>query len=130
MKKGTRLYSILRNKCPECQEGSFFDGSFFKGTPREHCLHCGLKYEKETGFFQGSYYVAYALGVASFVTMWVATSVLMSESTVYARLGVIIGGMAIATPFMYPLSKIIWANLFFHYKPNKPSLDHEGTAAK
>lgn len=104
-------------KCPHCTEGKFFEGSFVKGNVKDKCDSCGRSYTKETGFYQGSYYVAYALGVASFVTMWVATSVLMPDDVnVLYQLLTILGGMIVMMPFLYPLSKIIWANLFFTYK--------------
>lgn len=113
-------------KCPHCNEGKFFEGSFVKGNVKKKCDVCNRSYTKETGFYQGSYYVSYALGVAAFVTMWVATSVLMPDDVnVLYQLLTIIGGMIVMMPFLYPLSKIIWANLFFPYRGKERQPDEK-----
>jgi uncharacterized protein (DUF983 family) len=116
MLKGSKLYSIFARKCPRCHEGDFFEGSYFKGTPKKECSHCELKYEKEPGFFQGSYYVVYALGVATMVTFWVAAAVLYPSGGLDHYMWIVLGGMVVAFPFIYPLSKIVWANFFYHYQ--------------
>lgn len=129
MRKGTKLYSILNRKCPHCHEGDFFEGSFFKGNPKDQCEVCGEKYSKEPGFYQGSYYVVYALGVAVFVSIWVFISLFLPKLGFNATLIAIILGIVGSGPFTFPLSKIIWANLFFRYKgkSNKKIEEHEGT---
>lgn len=116
MKKGTKLYSILKRKCPHCQEGDFFEGSFFKGQPKDHCEVCGNKFTKEPGFYQGSYYVVYALSVAVFVSIWVFISLFLRDLSFNATLISIIVGILASAPVTFPLSKIIWANFFFKYK--------------
>lgn len=115
MLKGTKLYSIFRAKCPQCQEGDFFEGSFFRATPKKECDCCHLKYEREPGFFQGSYYVTYALGVASMVTFWVASLVLYPSGDFDSYMWIVLSGMLLVVPFTYPLSKIIWANFFYKF---------------
>jgi len=54
-KKGLKLYSIFKSKCPHCQEGDFFEGSRFKANVAEKCNVCGEKFSKEPGFYQGSF---------------------------------------------------------------------------
>ena len=115
MKKGSKLYSITKMKCPNCHEGDFYQGSIFKATVKEKCDHCGFKYSMEPGFYQGSYYVVYALGVAVFVAIWVSVTLFFPNASPNAALIAILVGLIAASPVMYPLSKIIWANLFFHY---------------
>lgn len=115
--KGTKVYSIFKGKCPRCQEGDFFEGSFFRGTPKKECNSCGLKYEKEPGFFQGSYYVTYALGVATIISISVALMVLFPNAEFETYLWTVVVGILILTPFTYPLSKIIWSNFFTSYDP-------------
>ncbi|WP_337993123.1 DUF983 domain-containing protein [Sphingobacterium oryzagri] len=46
----------------------------------KHCPHCGLKFEMEPGFFYVSMFVSYALNVAQFITVCVATYVLSGQS--------------------------------------------------
>ncbi|MFO0899126.1 MAG: DUF983 domain-containing protein [Pirellulales bacterium] len=57
-----RLWQILgrsfRLRCPACGRGKLFAGWF---TMRPECEHCGLRFEREPGFFLGSIYVNYGL---------------------------------------------------------------------
>ena len=75
--KGTKLYSILGQKCPRCQEGPLFINKNpykLKNWDKMHsdCPVCELHYEREPGFFQGAMYVSYALGVALSVAVLIA----------------------------------------------------------
>ena len=111
-KKGLKLYSIFKSKCPHCQEDDFFEGSRFKANVAEKCNVCGEKFSKEPGFYQGSYYVTYALGVAIFVAVWVASRVLFPEMSMPILATIIVSALLLMTPFSYYLSKIIWAIFF------------------
>ena len=77
---------------------------------------CHVKYEKEPGFFTGAMYVSYAIGVAASVTTWVALVVLLPDLGILPQIITIMSVMLLGSPWFYPLSKIIWANMFFHYK--------------
>lgn len=116
MKKGSKLYSILKSKCPHCHEGEFFEGSPFRGKVAEHCNKCGQKFSKEPGFYQGSYYVTYSLGVAVFVINWIIIALVVKNNIFDIVIIAAPIALLLLSPFMFPLSKIIWANLFFSYK--------------
>ena len=121
MLKKTRLYSILKFKCPRCHKGEFLESrnvyNFKKaGNIRKKCDFCALKYSREPGFYFGAMFVSYALGVALFVTIWIATVIIYPGYSAELLLEIIIGAMIILGPYLYALSKIIWANLFFHYE--------------
>ena len=117
--KGTKLNSILRMKCPRCQEGDFFTSHPYDlknaGNIHEHCPKCNLKYEMEPGFYQGAMYVSYALGVALFVTLWVSFNLFFPSLSTGAQVGIVAVASLVLTPIMYALSKIIWANLFIKF---------------
>lgn len=117
--KGSKLYSIFKMKCPQCQEGEFFVSHPYDlkkaGDLHENCSNCGLKYSKEPGFYYGAMYVNYALGVALFVTLWVSFNLFFPDVSVGWQIGLIIFFTVILTPYMYALSKIIWANFFIKY---------------
>lgn len=118
--KGSRLYSIFKGKCPRCQEGEFFISHPYDlknaGNLHENCSNCGLKYEREPGFFQGAMYVSYALGVALFVTLWVSFNLFFPWISTGVQVTIVAFSSIVLTPYMYALSKIIWSNLFFHYE--------------
>lgn len=91
--KGTKLYSVLRMKCPKCH----------------------LKYELETGFYQGSYYVSYGLGVALFIMVVVLNITFREEITPTFLILSFLFSLIVFFSLMYALSKMIWINLFVKY---------------
>ncbi len=117
--KGSRLYSIFKSRCPRCQEGDFFVSTPYDlkrmGDIHVHCNICGLKYAKEPGFYYGAMYVAYALGVALFVTLWVSFNLFIPSLSTGWQIAIIIFATIILAPYLYALSKIIWANMFIKY---------------
>lgn len=123
--KGSKLNSIMRFKCPHCQEGDFFvDNNPYHlrhvGDVRDTCPVCGRKYENEPGFYYGGMYVAYGLGVALSVGVYLAVSVLWPSSAMWMRITAILVTIVALGPLLYSLSKIIWANLFMGYKGVAP----------
>ena len=119
MKKGTKLYSILHFKCPQCQEGEFLVSTPYDlkkvGDVREECSICHLKYAKEPGFYYGAMYVSYGLGVALFVTVWASCNLFFTDVSVWLQIGLVVFLIILLGPYLFALSKIIWANLFIHY---------------
>ena len=63
-------------------------------------------------------YVSYAIGIAIFVATYLSNWILDLQASMLQILifvGVI---LTVGTPYFFHLSKIIWANLFIHYKVN------------
>jgi endogenous inhibitor of DNA gyrase (YacG/DUF329 family) len=118
--KGTKLYSIFKMKCPKCHESDIYTNKnhynfstiFEMNDP---CPYCGQKLEMEPGFFYGSMYVSYGVGVAFFVAMYVAFMVLYSDFTTKQYLVVSVLGAIVLTPYFFRLSRSIWLNLFVGY---------------
>lgn len=130
--KGTKIYSITKMKCPRCHEGDFFVSHPYNlkhaGEIHEHCEVCNLKYSREPGFYYGAMYVSYALGVALFVTLWVSMNLFIPSLGVGVQIAVIVASTLILSPYLYALSKIIWANLFFKYdKERSTTKSSQGT---
>ena len=55
------LARAVRLRCPRCGRTALFAGWF---TMRDGCAACGLRYEREQGYFVGAIYVNYALTAA------------------------------------------------------------------
>ena len=51
--------------CPRCREGPIFRASLWRGylAMHERCPVCGLKYEREQGYFLGAMYFSYLLSI-------------------------------------------------------------------
>jgi uncharacterized protein (DUF983 family) len=98
-----RLFSMLagaiRLKCPRCGAGSLYAKPFHM---RVHCPSCGLKFEREQGYFVGAIYINYAATIAIAVPGFFILDVL-------ARLS-IDQQLWIWVPFA-----IIFPLLFFHH---------------
>lgn len=107
-------------KCPRCQEGDFFVSNPYDlkkaGDIHKTCSNCNLKYSKEPGFYYGAMYVSYALGVALFVTLWTSFNLFFPNVSTGIQITSIIATTILLTPYLYALSKIIWANIFIKYE--------------
>ena len=123
--KGSRLFSIFKMKCPRCHEGEFFISHPYDlkkaGDIHQNCSNCGLKYSKEPGFYYGAMYVSYALGDHLFVTLWTSFNLFFPAASSGIQIATIISLTILLTPYLYALSKIIWANLFIKYERNRKS---------
>ena len=58
---------IFHQLCPRCRTGRIFATSIFRIFPRIHerCPACGLKFEREQGYFLGAMYFSYAIGTVA-----------------------------------------------------------------
>lgn len=121
IKKGTKIYSVVNRKCPHCHEGEFYEDknpyNLSAMSPvLNRCPKCFRSLHLETGFYFGAMYVAYSIGVAIMITVWVATLILGLDLNYWTIVYIIAGILIVTSPFIYAISKIIWANLFFSYK--------------
>ena len=121
MLKGFKIYSIITGSCPVCHEESMYKESNpyklkYIHDMHEHCSNCGTKYQIEPSFFYGAMYVSYALGVAIAVATFIITYFFMGLE-VFASFMSIIGVLILLMPVMMRLSRNIWINFFFSYKP-------------
>jgi uncharacterized protein (DUF983 family) len=120
-KKGTKLYSVVNNKCPKCHEGEFFltknPYDFSKlGKMHDKCSVCEQSYRIEAGFYFGAAYVSYAFGVAMFVAVWVGANVLSPELSTHIQVFLVVLLSLVLFPVNFWLSRIIWINLFVKFK--------------
>lgn len=118
--KGTKLYSIGRLKCPFCQEGDFFVSHPYDlskvGQVHAQCPHCGRRLSKEVGFYWGALFVSYALSIGFSLGVFGLAWLVRPDLGILGFFVVVVSATALASPYLYALSKIIWANLFFHYQ--------------
>jgi len=56
----SRPRAMARGLCPRCRAGKIFAGRL---TMNPLCPSCGLRFEREPGYFTGAMYVSYALAV-------------------------------------------------------------------
>ncbi|MFN4950655.1 MAG: DUF983 domain-containing protein [Flavobacteriales bacterium] len=125
MKKGSKLYSIATMTCPQCQESHMMVANPYRfstmGEVKDKCEVCGLDLKPEPGFYYGAMYVSYALGVAVFVSIWASCNWFFDNVGVWTQISLVLIALIGLGPYLYALSKVIWANFFFSYKANATS---------
>jgi len=119
LKKGSKLYSIFHNTCPQCHQGKFFKYPIslnFKNNLKIHdtCNSCGLKYMIEPSFFYGAMYVSYALTVALAVAIFVI-GYLFNLSLITSLISTLVI-LVLLTPLTMRASRLVYINMFVHYK--------------
>ena len=122
MKKGSKIYSVLHFKCPKCHEGRFFISTPYRlkttGDVLETCDKCGNNNMLEPGFYQGALYVAYGLGVALFLLIWLLCTIFFPLLSVWIQISLVAISSILLGPLLFSLSKIIYANIFIPLKKN------------
>lgn len=120
-KKGSKLYSILFNKCPKCHEGDFMkEKNLFKlhkaYKMHENCANCSFKYMMEPSFFYGAMYVNYTLTVGVSIITFVISTLLFNLSLLQSFIPIVVI-LILTAPISIRLSRIIWINIFVKYNP-------------
>lgn len=121
--KGTRLYSILKGKCPVCHQGDLYQrkNPYLPGTTlkmHEVCSNCGTRYKIEPSFFYGAMYVSYALGVALAVASFIIAYFIIGLNRLNTFFA-IVGTLVVFLPVIARLSRNIWLNFFFKFDKDK-----------
>ena len=115
------LYSVFANKCPRCHQGKVLSCSNPMAISKiidteSTCSNCGLKYEKEPGFFYGAMYVSYGLTSGIFIVMFILDlTVFNMDTTPFAILMISI--ILVTFPFVTRWARVLWLNFFFRYQP-------------
>jgi|GEM_PF-539199 len=98
-----RLIAVLFQRCPVCLEGKVFKSLLGTNT---NCPVCGIKFERETGYFLNAMFIAYTMGfllvipLAVLLYLWNASILLFTI--------VIIGFFVVAWPLFFRYSRILW----------------------
>ncbi len=119
LKKGSKLYSVLNNKCPQCQEGRFFQNRMTLNLKKnlkidKNCESCGLKYMIEPSFFYGAMYVSYALTVGLAIAIFII-SYALGLGLIGSFIAIFVILIALI-PITMRISRLLYINMFVHYK--------------
>jgi len=93
-------------------------------TLRERCPNCGLRFEREEGFFTGVYLVNYsfvAVAIVFELFLYLIYAVANDGDVAYWRAIVVGVTTAVLLPFItYPFAKGIWAAIDLAARPLDP----------
>jgi uncharacterized protein (DUF983 family) len=113
------LRGLIR-RCPRCGGGGLF-ASWFK--LKERCPTCGMKFEREDGFWLGGYVINIAAGEgALLILLAVLIGQLASGVHInvwpYAAAGTVI---AVGGPMVtFPFSRTVWCAIYLIMRPLSP----------
>lgn len=107
MRLGTILARSLRLRCPRCGRGRLFEGWFRMA---RGCPECGLKFDREPGYFLGSIYFNYG------VTAVIVTASYVVGSFVYQVPDNVLLAVLGTFCFLFPLwffryARALWMGL-------------------
>lgn len=116
----TKLYSVLKNKCPRCHEGNFFETNdpydlkkFSRMNAR--CPLCNEDFQREPGYYFGATYVSYGLTVGFGIALFVLFCMVFNFGTIPFLL-IFSALLILLLPLFYRFARLIWINLFVNFK--------------
>ncbi|MGH8873511.1 MAG: DUF983 domain-containing protein [Acidimicrobiia bacterium] len=110
----TMLGRALRRRCPRCGGKAF--SSYFR--LREHCERCGMRFEREEGYWVGALVINTAVVFGSFLILFVGGIALTWPDVPWGALAAVTtGAMAILPVVFYPFSKTLWMALELSWHP-------------
>jgi len=120
------LESVLACRCPRCREGKLFVYSvgwrFRKNMQMyERCPVCSQPTDIEVGFYYGTGYVSYLLGLVltgiSFITWLLIVGFSFGDSRFFVWLGLNSVLLIVIQPWLMRFSRALWLSFFVGYDP-------------
>jgi uncharacterized protein (DUF983 family) len=106
------VMTSLRQRCPRCGEGKVYRG-FVSMHPV--CPACGLRFEREPGYFTGAMYASYALGIVLTLPVWIP--LLVTGAPVWLIAGATALELLVLLPLLFRYSRVLWMQLDFAFNP-------------
>lgn len=109
-----RLLAILFLKCPHCLQGAIFS-SLWQMNPT--CAICGVRFERESGFFLMAIYFAYALDML-IIAPYLVWSVIHKQP-IWLILLVIGVALLLLSPFTLRYTRALWLHIDELFDPRR-----------
>jgi uncharacterized protein (DUF983 family) len=100
----TAIRGIVRNLCPKCRAGAVFRGFY---SMNKTCPECGLKFEREPGYFMGAMVFGYVIGAASTVPTLII-AIFVCEASIPLAIGVACAQVIFLNPFLFKYCRLAW----------------------
>jgi uncharacterized protein (DUF983 family) len=110
---------MLSQLCPRCHAGKIFHRSIFLfPAMHERCPGCGLKFEREEGYFLGAMYIGYGLALGTIAVfgllLWWLADWTFQKTVIVAVLLFLP-----FAPFLTFLARVLWIYLDQTLDPDK-----------
>jgi uncharacterized protein (DUF983 family) len=114
--KLSMLNAMLQCKCPRCTEGDMFTHSAFNlshfNEVAEQCEVCGLRFEVEPGFYQGSMFFTYAFNVAFSIVFGFGAYYVFNDPPLWVYYVAILVPVVLTVPWVIRYSKVMMLYFF------------------
>lgn len=114
-KKPAAAVAFIAERCPRCRKGPMFRYPKYRLDKllemHEHCNVCGLRFERETGFYYGAMYVSYAFTVALVVSEFVFLNAILGIKNANVWYAVILSSMFLLLPLFFRYSRVLYIRM-------------------
>ena len=112
------LLNGFRLRCPRCGQTRLFRGAF---AMHEVCARCGLRFEREQGYFVGAIYINYAVTTLSSITGYL---LLDAYTTLTLTMQLVMWSIySISFPlWFFRYARSLWLAIDFIFDPEGPDL--------
>lgn len=97
--------AALRQLCPRCREGPIFSHWL---RMHSHCPRCGLRFEREPGYFLGAMYFSYPLSVPILGLLLLVWYLLLPAWRIEFLIGLAGFSYLPFMPLVFRYSRVLW----------------------
>ena len=111
-----RWRAIFGLRCPRCRRGPIFRTRW---SAYDRCPDCGLIYVREPGYFVGSMYFSYGLGIPITLMFTSIAYLLLPHRHLYEHVLIAWAAMLPLVPWIYRLSRSLWLHFDRYFDPDE-----------
>jgi uncharacterized protein (DUF983 family) len=118
----SRIYSIIRMKCPRCRKGNLFvkrNPYSFKEALNmpDRCHLCNQDFKIEPGFYIGALWTSFPIVIVimTLLSVFLLVYIKMDMNWFFVVITVILFSLQ---PIIIRLARAIWINIFVNYEAN------------
>jgi uncharacterized protein (DUF983 family) len=119
------LKAMLTGRCPRCRQGRVFPPFLSRRfvSMNQTCDVCGLKFEREPGYFLGAMYFSYTLGVLTILPVSLLL-ILVAGWDLAPVMVVMVVQTLISMPLFFRYSRVMWLHLDLAFIPIEEKQNH------
>ncbi len=108
----SRVEAVVTQRCPSCRDGRIFDG-FVRMNPL--CPTCGIRFEREQGYFLGAMYFSYGMGVVAIGAPITWMIIRRADPVLVASVAFAL--LLVLSPAIFRYSRTLWLHFDNHFDP-------------